>query len=119
MKADYGNDLIRLHILQEGFERKAVEEFADLSREQPAPVAGQNGSADRTGAACRGAALAEKPEGQPPRKDHPASFGTVAVLRLRPRRALPFGRSAYDCRHSNQIRQLSNHHAEPTHSENA
>ena len=49
VKADYGNDLIRLHILQEGFERKAVEEFgpgiADLSREQPAPVAGQNGSA--------------------------------------------------------------------------
>ena len=27
VKADYANDLIRLHILQEGFERKAVEEF--------------------------------------------------------------------------------------------
>ncbi len=26
-KADYANDMMRLHILQEGFERKAVEEF--------------------------------------------------------------------------------------------
>ncbi len=27
VKADYANDMIRLHILQEGFERMAVEEF--------------------------------------------------------------------------------------------
>ena len=27
LKADYANDMIRLHVLQEGFERKAVAEF--------------------------------------------------------------------------------------------
>ncbi len=35
VKADYGNDLIRLHILQEGFERRAVEEFGRHRRPFP------------------------------------------------------------------------------------
>ena len=37
VKADYANDMIRLHILQDSFEYKAIEEFgpgiADFSRE--------------------------------------------------------------------------------------
>jgi hypothetical protein len=45
--ADYGNDMIRLSILKEGFERKAIEEFGPnvttLSGEPIAQAAEPNG----------------------------------------------------------------------------
>ena len=33
MKADYGNDLMQLHMLQEGFEEAAVKAFGPLVKE--------------------------------------------------------------------------------------